>query len=265
MLEHNSGKCSWRGLGRAAFPISFPEHCGKPCDRQWQEEKEDKQRCQTATCGFADQTLTRWESSIGSWCSTALAQSDDSFALCALRPSVQVAEDSSLSALPYDFTCLQTQAHQCGHFWEAGAGMEKNWASLGSWKFLREVEKLGHDLDQGHYYAVKTSQVRVDWLNLDGVLWCSKGLRQSCYFTRGGLATLALPPQRWGLWGPFWGHVLPRSSLMRPALPRLRSFFPFLRPGPAVGDALPRSPTAAATRSSRMKERSRTRSFSGTA
>ena len=58
-------------------------------------------------------------------------------------------------------------------------------------------------LDQGHYYAVKTSQVPVDWLNPDGVLWCSKGLRQSCYFTRGGGGNLALRSRRLGTLRPF--------------------------------------------------------------
>ena len=92
MLAHNSGKCSWRGLGRAAFPISFSEHCGKPCDRQWQEEKEDKQSYQSKKrwnvkrrLPAGHQTLTRWEPSIGSWCSTALGPVRRR--LCALRIS----------------------------------------------------------------------------------------------------------------------------------------------------------------------------------
>ena len=42
-------------------------------------------------------------------------------------------------------------------------------------------------LDRGHYYAVKTHQIPAEWLDPNGVVWCSKWKKYDSFFTRGGV------------------------------------------------------------------------------
>ena len=42
-------------------------------------------------------------------------------------------------------------------------------------------------LDRGHYFAVKTHQIPGEWLDSNGVVWCSKWKKYDSFFTRGGV------------------------------------------------------------------------------
>lgn len=66
-------------------------------------------------------------------------------------------------------------------------GLEENRACPGQGYQSSKYKTAVLVLERGHYWAVRTFSVPDEWLDCNGVVWCSRRKEYTDYFSRGGV------------------------------------------------------------------------------